>query len=76
MKHEAIPLALDQAGALERLERLVQREREGRLQAEAIAERGLRELYDSQVRLALLQLQEEQMVAVLHKQPELLYRQL
>ena len=55
MKHEAIPLALDQAGALERLERLVQREREGRLQAEAIAERGLRELYDSQVRLALLQ---------------------
>ncbi len=55
MKHEAIPLALDETGAIERLERLVQREREGRLQAEAIAERGLRELYDSQVRLALLQ---------------------
>ncbi len=57
MKQEAIPLPLelDHAGTVDRLERLVQREREGRLQAEAIAERGLRELYDSQVRLALLQ---------------------
>lgn len=55
MKQEAIPLPPDAALAVERLERLVQREREGRLQAEAIAERGLRELYESQVRLALLQ---------------------
>ncbi|MBU6394482.1 MAG: bifunctional diguanylate cyclase/phosphodiesterase [Sphingomonadales bacterium] len=55
MKQEAIPLPDDAAMAVERLERLVQREREGRLQAEAIAERGLRELYESQVRLALLQ---------------------
>ena len=55
MKQEAIPLPSDMAATVERLERLVQREREGRLQAEAIAERGLRELYESQVRLALLQ---------------------
>lgn len=67
MKHEPIPLPGDLAGNLagnsadipadtiKRLNRLVQREREGRLQAEAIAERGLRELYESQVRLALLQ---------------------
>jgi diguanylate cyclase (GGDEF)-like protein len=55
VKQEAIPLPHDAAMAIERLERLVQREREGRLQAEAIAERGLRELYESQVRLALLQ---------------------
>ncbi len=55
MKQEAIPLTPDAAMAVERLERLVQREREGRLQAEAIAERGLRELYESQIRLALLQ---------------------
>lgn len=55
MKQEAIALPADAAGTIERLERLVQREREGRLQAEAIAERGLRELYESQVRLALLQ---------------------
>ncbi len=59
LKQEAIPLSPDAANpvtsTIERLERLVQREREGRLQAEAIAERGLRELYESQVRLALLQ---------------------
>ncbi|GEN98228.1 hypothetical protein NSE01_00610 [Novosphingobium sediminis] len=55
MKQEAIPLPPDDATVVERLERLVQREREGRRQAEAIAERGLRELYESQVRLALLQ---------------------
>jgi len=55
VKPEAIPFITDPAAAIERLERLVQREREGRLQAEAIAERGLRELYESQVRLALLQ---------------------
>ena len=55
MKQEPIPLPSDLAATVERLERLVQREREGRLQAEAIAERGLRELYESQVRLALLQ---------------------
>ena len=55
MKQDAIPLVADVATAVDRLERLVQREREGRLQAEAIAERGLRELYESQVRLALLQ---------------------
>ena len=59
MKHEAIPLpqAADEAHetVVERLSRLVQRERDGRLQAEAVAERGLRELYESQVRLALLQ---------------------
>lgn len=55
MKQDKIPLPDDLATTVDRLERLVQREREGRLQAEAIAERGLRELYDSQVRLALLQ---------------------
>jgi diguanylate cyclase (GGDEF)-like protein len=55
VKQEAIPLPPDVAATVERLERLVHREREGRLQAEAIAERGLRELYESQVRLALLQ---------------------
>jgi len=55
VKQEAISLPADPAVTIEQLERLVQRERDGRLQAEAIAERGLRELYDSQVRLALLQ---------------------
>ena len=59
MKYEAIPLTNavgdTNEAVIERLNRLVQREREGRLQAEAIAERGLRELYESQIRLALLQ---------------------
>lgn len=55
MKHEVIPLPLGGDDVVDRLKRLVEREREGRLQAEAIAERGLRELYESQVRLALLQ---------------------
>ena len=61
MKHEALPFAGavafndDHKAEIDRLSRLVNREREGRLQAEAIAERGLRELYESQIRLALLQ---------------------
>ncbi len=55
MKQEAIPLPDGGTETIDRLMRLVEREREGRLQAEAIAERGLRELYESQVRLALLQ---------------------
>lgn len=59
MKHEAFPLPLDAAPAdaqtVEKLRRLLEQERRARRDAEAIAERGLRELYESQVRLALLQ---------------------
>lgn len=55
MKEQPLLVPDAHAAAIERLTRLVQREREGRLQAEAIAERGLRELYESQIRLALLQ---------------------
>lgn len=59
MKHEKIPLDLDralgEADVVDRLKRQLERERAARLEAEAIAERGLRELYESQVRLALLQ---------------------
>ena len=55
MKHEPLLVPDTHEAVIERLQRLVQREREGRLQAEAIAERGLRELYESQIRLALLQ---------------------
>jgi len=55
VKQETRLVADMQEAAIERLSRIVQRERDGRLQAEAIAERRLRELYDSQIRLALLQ---------------------
>ena len=40
---------------LKRLERRLQRERAARLEAEAIAERGIRELYDQQKRAQLLE---------------------
>lgn len=46
---------LDQTARIERLERRLSRERAARLEAEAIAERGLRDLYDSQRWLILLQ---------------------
>lgn len=59
MKHEAILLGAGSlpagADAVARLRRLLDQERRARRDAEAIAERGLRELYESQVRLALLQ---------------------
>ena len=55
MKHDPIPLPGEDIDLLSRLQRQVERERNARIQAEAIAERGLRELYESQVRLALLQ---------------------
>ncbi|MGY6550296.1 MAG: putative bifunctional diguanylate cyclase/phosphodiesterase [Erythrobacter sp.] len=50
--------ALASAGALDRigqLERQIERERTARMEAEAIAERGLRDLYENQRRLTLLQ---------------------
>lgn len=46
---------LDQTARVDRLERRLARERAARLEAEAIAERGLRDLYDSQRWLILLQ---------------------
>ncbi|NML94077.1 putative bifunctional diguanylate cyclase/phosphodiesterase [Novosphingobium olei] len=59
MKYERIPLSgkTEPRGTdlVDRLERQLEQERKARLEAEAIAERGLRELYESQVRLALLQ---------------------
>ncbi|MDF8333854.1 putative bifunctional diguanylate cyclase/phosphodiesterase [Novosphingobium cyanobacteriorum] len=55
MKYDPIPLPAEDLQRIEDLERMLERERKAREQAEAIAERGLRELYDSQVRLALLQ---------------------
>ncbi|MEO0032609.1 MAG: hypothetical protein RIS94_2367 [Pseudomonadota bacterium] len=55
MKHEPIAVPGAESDLLARLQRQIERERSARLQAEAIAERGLRELYESQVRLALLQ---------------------
>ena len=42
-------------GALKRLERRLQRERAARLEAEAIAEKGLRELFDQTRRLVMLE---------------------
>jgi diguanylate cyclase (GGDEF)-like protein len=55
VKYDPIPLPAEDLQRIEDLERMLERERKAREQAEAIAERGLRELYDSQVRLALLQ---------------------
>ncbi len=54
----AVAKAADPAHRAEtvvQLRRQLDRERKARIEAEAIAERGLRELYESQVRLALLQ---------------------
>ncbi|MCW1384138.1 EAL domain-containing protein [Novosphingobium sp. KCTC 2891] len=57
MKHTPIPVPAetDDRQLVARLRRLLEQERRARRDAEAIAERGLRELYESQVRLALLQ---------------------
>ncbi|WP_225206160.1 putative bifunctional diguanylate cyclase/phosphodiesterase [Novosphingobium huizhouense] len=59
MKHAQFPIreAAGDADAVlvDRLRRQLQQERRARRDAEAVAERGLRELYESQVRLALLQ---------------------
>ena len=55
MKHSSFPLPEGDDARVARLERQLSREREARLAAEAIAEKGLRELYNSQRRLALLQ---------------------
>ena len=55
MKHVRFEIQDGAEGRLRMLERQLVRERAARLEAEAIAERGLRELYESQVRLALLQ---------------------
>jgi diguanylate cyclase (GGDEF)-like protein len=51
----SFPVEEDLALRLLRVERQLRRERAARLEAEAIAERGLRDLYVSQQRLALLQ---------------------
>src|SRR5436309_5314447 len=48
-------VADDPALQILRIERRLQRERAARLEAEAIAERGLRELYQQQQQLALLE---------------------
>ena len=62
MKPFAPDIATDAAGwpadavvRIARLERQLARERQARGEAEGIAERGLRDLYDSQQRLALIQ---------------------
>lgn len=55
MKESRFGLVLDAESRICRLERQIERERAARLEAEAIAERGLRELYNSQQRLTLLQ---------------------
>ena len=51
----AEPAAQDPGAALAKLTRRLERERKSRLEAEAIAERGLRELYEKQRQLALLE---------------------
>ena len=55
VKHSVFRIAEGEDERISRLERQVTREREARLAAEAIAEKGLRDLYNSQRRLALLQ---------------------
>jgi diguanylate cyclase (GGDEF)-like protein len=55
LRHFAPPSSDDPVALLARAERRVARERAARLEAEAIAEQGLRRLYDSQQRLLLLQ---------------------
>ena len=55
MKHFAVPGPVSLETRLARAERRVVREHAARLAAEAIAEQGLRRLYDSQQRLLLLQ---------------------
>ena len=55
LKHFPPPASDDLASRLARAERRVARERAARLEAEAIAEQGLRRLYESQQRLLLLQ---------------------
>jgi hypothetical protein len=49
------PVSDDRDHRLARAERRVVRERAARMEAEAIAEQGLRRLYESQQRLLLLQ---------------------
>jgi hypothetical protein len=48
------PVELDPQLRIAKLERRLQRERSARMEAEAIAERGLRELYENQQKLVLL----------------------
>ena len=55
MKHFVPDIPTTAQARIERLERQLKRERELRREAEAIAESGLRKLYDSRQRLALLQ---------------------
>jgi len=60
VKHVVIPVPdndrdKNPAVAIVQLRRQIARERKARIEAEAVAERGLRDLYESQVRLALLQ---------------------
>lgn len=55
LRHFTPPVIDDLSHRLARAERRVVRERAARLEAEAIAERGLRRLYESQQRLLLLQ---------------------
>jgi diguanylate cyclase (GGDEF)-like protein len=55
MKHVDFHIPQSEEARIAGLERQVAREREARLTAEAIAEKGLRDLYDSQRRLVLLQ---------------------
>ncbi|RYY15189.1 MAG: diguanylate cyclase, partial [Alphaproteobacteria bacterium] len=55
LKHFAPPVSEDLEARLARAERRVARERAARMEAEAIAEQGLRRLYESQQRLLLLQ---------------------
>ncbi|MFC3592182.1 bifunctional diguanylate cyclase/phosphodiesterase [Novosphingobium piscinae] len=55
MKHLQFTIPEGDEDRVLRLERQLAREREARLAAEAIAEKGLRDLYTSQQRLALLQ---------------------
>lgn len=55
MKLESIRIPREESSEVSDLRRLLERERRARILAEATAERGLRELYESQIRLALLQ---------------------
>jgi len=55
MKHFELTAPSELEARVERLERQLNRERKARLEAEAIAEKGLRDLYESQQWLLLLQ---------------------
>src|SRR5205814_2346639 len=55
VRHARMSTPGEDAAALARLERRLARERSARLEAEAIAERGLRDLYAKQRQIELLQ---------------------